>query len=44
LTSGGIYVQARISASASKYATVTGKGFRPRTIDLGRWRYLTTGC
>jgi iron(III) transport system permease protein len=20
---------------------VTGKGFRPRTIDLGRWRYLT---
>jgi iron(III) transport system permease protein len=43
LTSGGIYVQARISASASKYATVTGKGFRPRTIDLGRWRYLTTG-
>jgi iron(III) transport system permease protein len=43
LTSGGIYVQARISASASKYATVTGKGFRPRTIDLGNWRYLTTG-
>jgi iron(III) transport system permease protein len=43
LTSGGIYVQARISASANKYATVTGKGFRPRTIDLGRWRYLTTG-
>jgi iron(III) transport system permease protein len=42
LTSGGIYVQARISASASKYATVTGKGFRPRVIDLGKWRYLTT--
>ena len=20
---------------------MTGKGFRPRTIDLGRWRYLT---
>jgi iron(III) transport system permease protein len=42
LTSGGIYIQARISASGSKYATVTGKGFRPRTIDLGIWRYLTT--
>jgi iron(III) transport system permease protein len=41
LTTGGIYVQARISASGSKYATVTGKGFRPRTIDLGRWRYFT---
>ena len=43
LTSGGIYVQARISASGSKYATVTGKGFRPRVIDLGRWRYFTAG-
>ena len=41
LTTGGIYVQARISSTGSKYATVTGKGFRPRTIDLGRWRYLT---
>ncbi len=41
LTTGGIYVQARISASGSKYATVTGKGFRPRTIDLGVWRYFT---
>ena len=41
LTTGGIYVQARISASGSKYATVTGKGFRPRTIDLGGWRYVT---
>jgi len=41
LTTGGIYVQARISASGSKYATVTGKGFRPRTIDLGPWRYFT---
>ncbi|NBZ98841.1 MAG: iron ABC transporter permease, partial [Betaproteobacteria bacterium] len=41
LTTGGIYVQARISASGNKYATVTGKGFRPRTIDLGVWRFLT---
>lgn len=41
LTTGGIYVQARISASGNKYATVTGKGFRPRTIDLGVWRYFT---
>lgn len=43
LTTGGIYVQARISASGNKYATMTGKGFRPRTIDLGRWRYFTMG-
>ncbi len=43
LTTGGIYVQARISASGNKYATMTGKGFRPRTIDLGGWRYFTLG-
>ena len=43
MTTGGIYVQARISSSGNKYSTVTGKGFRPRTIDLGPWRYLTLG-
>ena len=26
-----------------RYQTVTGKDFRPRRIDLGRWRYLTCG-
>jgi iron(III) transport system permease protein len=41
LTSLGIYVQSRLSRQGSRFATVTGKGFRPRTIDLGRWRYLT---
>jgi len=43
ITSGGIYIQARISSSSSKYVTVTGKGFRPRSIDLGAWRYATLG-
>ncbi len=37
----GIYFQSRLSSRGSKYATVTGKGFRPRTMDLGKWRYLT---
>jgi iron(III) transport system permease protein len=41
VTSIGIWFQARLSASGSRYSTVTGKGFRPRRIDLGRWRYLT---
>src|SRR5262249_6596086 len=27
------------SARGPRYATVTGKGFRPRTLDIGRWRY-----
>jgi len=42
LTSVGVYLQSRFSTGGSKYATMTGKGFRPRTIDLGRWRFLTT--
>ncbi len=41
VTSLGIYAQARLSSQGAKYATVTGKGFRPRTIDLGNWRYFT---
>ena len=42
ITSVGVYFQSRLSSRGSRYATMTGKGFRPRTIDLGRWRYLTT--
>src|SRR5262249_58943703 len=38
LTSIGIYAQSRFAQQGSRFATVTGKGFRPRTIDLGRWR------
>ena len=41
ITSLGIYAQSRLSREGSRFATVTGKGFRPRTIDLGRWRYVT---
>ncbi len=41
VTSLGIYFQSRFSGQGSKYSTVTGKGFRPRVTDLGRWRFLT---
>ena len=37
----GIYFQSRLATHGNRYATMTGKGFRPRRIDLGRWRYLT---
>lgn len=43
ITSLGIYYQSRLSNQGSKYSTVTGKGFRPRVADIGRWRYLTGG-
>ncbi len=41
LTAGGIWWQSRLAQNAGRYATVTGKGFRPRVMDLGRWRYVT---
>jgi iron(III) transport system permease protein len=43
ITTGGIYWQSRLSQHGSRYATVSGKGFRPRLLDLGRWRYAA-GC
>ncbi|MDR7481117.1 MAG: iron ABC transporter permease [Armatimonadota bacterium] len=41
LTLAGTYGYARITRETTRFATVTGKGFRPRVIDLGRWRYAT---
>ena len=43
ITTVGIYFISRLSASGSKYSTMTGKGFRPRQIDLGRWRWVAAG-
>jgi iron(III) transport system permease protein len=43
ITSAGIYLQSRFSYHGSRYSTVTGKGFRPRPVDLGGWRYFTAG-
>ena len=40
ITSVGIYFISKLSSSGSKYATMTGKGFRPRLIDLGPWRWV----
>ncbi|NLS07032.1 iron ABC transporter permease [Rhizobium sp. P32RR-XVIII] len=38
IASFGIYFQSRLVARGSRYSTVTGKGFRPRPMDLGVWR------
>lgn len=37
----GVLVYQRITRREEKYATVTGKGYRPRVIDLGSWKYVT---
>jgi iron(III) transport system permease protein len=41
ITTIGIYFQSKLSSQGNRYSTVTGKGFRPRAMDLGKWRYLT---
>lgn len=41
ITTAGVYFVSRLSGRGSKYATMTGKGFRPRQIDLGGWRWFT---
>jgi iron(III) transport system permease protein len=43
ITTIGVFLVSRLSSAGSKYATMTGKGFRPRQIDLGRWRWFTAG-
>jgi iron(III) transport system permease protein len=40
ITSTGVYFVSRLSSRGSKYATMTGKGYRPRRIDLGPWRWF----
>jgi iron(III) transport system permease protein len=39
----GVLVYQRMTGREERYATVTGKGYRPRVIDLGAWRYVTCG-
>jgi len=43
ITTVGVYFQSRLSSQGNKYSTMTGKGFRPRLIDLGPWRYVAAG-
>lgn len=33
----------KFSRDAEKYATITGKGYRPKLIDLGPWRFFAVG-
>jgi len=39
----GVFLYRQATGKVQKFATVTGKGFRPRLIDLGRLKYVTSG-
>jgi iron(III) transport system permease protein len=40
VTGGLVYLQQKVLTGRS-YTTVAGKAFRPRSLDLGPWRWLT---
>jgi iron(III) transport system permease protein len=35
-----VYAQSRTATDVERFSTITGKGFRPRVMRIGRWRYL----
>ncbi len=35
----GLFLYQKSISRAERYTTITGKGFRPRLIDLGKWRF-----
>ncbi|MRH28509.1 ABC transporter permease subunit [Microbacterium sp. SYP-A9085] len=38
----GVFFYRRAVANAARFVTVSGRGFRPRIIKLGRWRWVVT--
>jgi len=44
LTSLGVWWHSRLSRRARSFQTVSGKGFRPRPVSLGVWRWPLTGA
>lgn len=42
VTGGLVFLQQKVLSGRS-YTTVAGKAFRPRNLDLGRWRWFTFG-
>jgi iron(III) transport system permease protein len=38
-----LHYYGKLSRNAGRYSTVTGKGFRPRQLDLGKYRWIGNG-
>ena len=43
ISTTGVLIYGKMTRREERYATVTGKGYRPRVIDLGNWKWLTLG-
>jgi iron(III) transport system permease protein len=44
ITSVGMWIYYRSTRGGKRFQTITGKGFRPRTLRLGRWRGVLTAA
>lgn len=42
ISATGVLIYQRVTRKEERFATVTGKGYRPRVIDLGPWKYATS--
>lgn len=42
IVAGLLVWYSRLSKNAHQYQTITGKGYRPRVMNLGKWRYATS--
>ena len=40
--SAALFYYSRVTRQAQRFYTITGKGFRPKLIDLGKWRFHAT--
>src|ERR671924_799777 len=43
ISTTGVLIYGKITRKEERFATVTGKGYRPLVIDLGGWKYVTLG-
>lgn len=43
VVAGTLYLYFRVTREGDRFHTITGKGYRPAIIPLGRWRYLASG-
>lgn len=43
ITMALVYFYRRLTVRAERYVTVTGRGYHPEIIDLGKWRYVAFG-
>jgi iron(III) transport system permease protein len=41
ISGAGVLIYQKVTRRTERFATVTGKGYRPRVIDLGPWKWLT---